>query len=62
MHIVLKDEVRNDLMEAYDLNGAEDLIGAYVLLVGELKVSAAAKKYMRPVAAQNFALYIPKEN
>ena len=62
MSIVLKDEVRDDLMEAYGLNGVEDLIGAYVLLVGELKISAAAKKYIRPVVARNFALYIPKEN
>lgn len=61
MSILLSGKVKEALIEAYNLDGIDDLIGSYVLVVGELRVSAGSKKYMTPTAARRFALYFPKD-
>lgn len=62
MSICLPIDVKNDLLEAYGLDGVHRLVGAYVLWVGELLIARTSKQmYMKPADARRFALYIPNE-
>lgn len=63
MSILINDAVRADLLAAYSLTDLDDLTGAYVLVVDELKVNkAGTKKYLKPLEARRIAIYFPKEN
>lgn len=44
MSILINDVVRADLLAAYSLTDLDDLTGAYVLVVDELKVNKAGTK------------------
>lgn len=62
MSICLPSAVKDDLLLAYGLDSLFDLVGNYVLWVGELRVAKSEKLYLKPEDARRFALYIPTED
>lgn len=64
LSIFIPKPVETEFFLAYGIDGWEDLVGAYMMVVGELKVSKNGKnrKYVKPLAAKNIVVYIPKGN
>lgn len=61
MSICLPSDVKDELLLAYGLDSVYDLVGNYVLWIGELRVAKSEKLYLKPADARRFALYIPTE-
>ncbi|SDX98526.1 J domain-containing protein [Pseudomonas sp. NFACC08-1] len=59
---VIQAEMVDDFFAAYGLSDEEDLAGAFLILIGSLKVSANGKKYIRLAGLEHIALLNAKRN
>lgn len=63
LSVLVEKDIQKDLLAAYGLDGIEDLMGAWVLIVDELQEAKSTKKlYLKPDKAAKITLYFPKNS
>lgn len=61
MSVLMNPGTLTELLASYGLEGVEDLIGVYVLVIGQLQVSRNSKLFLKPRDSRHVVLYMPDE-
>jgi hypothetical protein len=60
MSVLLSRDVKEELLQAYQVDDIEDLAGCYALVIGRLTQARGGKWYVKPAKARNTVLYSPE--
>jgi hypothetical protein len=60
MSVLLSRDIKEELLQAYEVDDIEDLAGYYALVIGRLTQSRNGKWYVKPSKARNTVLYDPE--
>lgn len=60
MSVLLSRDVKEELLQVYQVHDIVDLAGCYALVIGRLTQSRSGKWYVKPAKARNAVLYDPE--